>query len=293
MPRGGGLVVIALGETLDTAGIVDALPIQIERPPRCAPVRPEHDPAAIGRPHRLPVDGGIDREARQRVARPLVHPHIRLPPIADLHRPVGGRLEKSVGCVQFAACGVQQRHLSRAIHPFNGLSVLRARVWQIHRGAVFRYRKRCCAGQEAEYGPCARAWVGRHAFQHRHRRTARRQSAEVERCREQRVVVDVDQMAAGQIPTEVATALHDLTRPVRQRLHDEVRLIEPGNVAVAGVEDRLPAGQHLRPTLRDFAVAEGHQWLGLPAGVGHAEQRIVRPLQRRSSRPRPRHRRDH
>src|SRR5688572_5245627 len=66
---------IALGKTLGLAGPVNLLPIQI-RPPPTAARGAENHPAGVWRPYR----GGarVERQARQRVAGPVVGPHVVL-----------------------------------------------------------------------------------------------------------------------------------------------------------------------------------------------------------------------
>ena len=66
-------------------GSVGALPVQIERRLR-VPRRRKDDASAVRRPHRLAVVALVERQARERVPRPLVDPDVRLLAVEDVHR---------------------------------------------------------------------------------------------------------------------------------------------------------------------------------------------------------------
>jgi hypothetical protein len=83
----------------------------------------------------------------------------------------------------------------------------------------------------------------RHALdpiQHGHRRTGRLETVEIEGHGEQRATVHEDQMAARQIPAVVAATLHDASWTIRQRLHDDVRVLEVARLAVRREQAALP-----------------------------------------------------
>ena len=67
--------------------------------------------------------------------------------------------------------------------------------------------------------PAAADGAGGNAFNHRHGLAGRFEPGEVERFREQRPLMDVDQMSAPQVATVEAATLHDLRHAVRQRLY--------------------------------------------------------------------------
>src|SRR5688572_23141543 len=77
------MAAIAVGKTLGLAGPVNLLPIQI-RPSPAAARGAEDDPAPVWRPYR----GGarVERQARQRVAGPVVGPQVVLCAVEEIER---------------------------------------------------------------------------------------------------------------------------------------------------------------------------------------------------------------
>ena len=95
----GILRVLALREALHLTSPIGSLPVEVRH---SVDGPPEHDAAAIRCPHGLPMVSRVERQARQRVARPFVDPHVQLPAVADVHREpaaVGreGRIEPGGG----------------------------------------------------------------------------------------------------------------------------------------------------------------------------------------------------
>ena len=85
MPRHRLLLVRAVGESRRLARAVRVDPVEIDDA-LLRSVGAEHDPLAIRRPHGESIVPRIERQLRERVARPVVHPDITLLAVRDLHR---------------------------------------------------------------------------------------------------------------------------------------------------------------------------------------------------------------
>ena len=219
--------------------------------------RREGDAAAVGSPYRVAVVLGVERQAGHRVPPPLVHPHVALGSVTDVHRqpPAVGRetdVDYSVNAARRARvlpCRVQplERHLAS--------------------GARARKEHECALVGKREVRP-GRGRVGGHAFERRHGGTRQLQTVEVEGSREERPHVDVDEVAAPDIASVIAASLHDLAWTARQRLDGEVRVVEAARRAEGGEEDRPASRQRLRPAVGPSGQIGLGQGLWRPAGRG-------------------------
>ena len=63
--------------------------------------------------------------------------------------------------------------------------------------------------------------------------------------------------------------LHDLALAGRQRLDDEIRVIETTGHKTAGIEHGLAAGQHLWPSLEAVSVVRERLWRASARGDPH------------------------
>ena len=155
---------------------------------------------------------GVERQLRQRVARPVVHPDVALLAVGDVHRqllavgreprirPVGLRRAK-------------RRRLAVARHPVDRVG---------HRRAPRRARTRAC--RREENASCAPPYgrVRGDALERRHGLADRLEAIEIEAHREERALLHVDQVpafaslrrgkAARHVPAVVAAAHDDLRR---------------------------------------------------------------------------------
>ena len=247
----------AVGQPRDVARAVSVHPVQIE----CAglgAIRPKHNAPAVGRPHWKAILTGVEGQLRQRVPRPVVHPDVALLAVGDVHHQLlAVRREPRIR--PEGARRTQHRPLAVARQPVDRARGRRGRAGHIHERALGRHRQfRAACG-----------WKCGDAFKRRHRRAHRLEASEIETHREDRPLVQVDQMAAfalvalrrarpaRHIPAGVPAAHDHLRRPARQWSDDEVRRVPVAlRRRVLGVEHRLSARQRLRPPLPSGAGAE-------------------------------------
>ena len=91
-------------------------------------------------------------------------------------------------------------------------------------------------------------------------------SAEIERHGEEHAVVEVHEVPARQISGVIAASVHDLRRATRQRLHDEVRIVDRSRTIRRRIEYAATARQHLGPPLVELSSGERSQRFGLAPG---------------------------
>src|SRR5206468_2471847 len=99
------------------------------------------------------------------------------------------------------------------------------------------------------------------------------QPCRIERRPEQRTLANENQVAAGQVPAEVASTDNGLYLTGLEGQNVDVGVVEVGDDTVRSEEDGLASRQNLRPPVRPGASVAGFgQRLGRPSGFGNARQ---------------------
>ena len=88
-------------------------------------------------------------------------------------------------------------------------------------------------------------------------RTADFKTIQVKPHRKQRALVEVHQVTAGQVASEISAALHHLPLASLQRKDLDVGIVMTCGNRITREEHRLAPGQDLRPAMRDFAFVTG------------------------------------
>ena len=139
----GPLVLTAIGQPRDVAGTVGVHPIQIAEAGLA-----RSDANTICRPSGVQTGfilARVERQLRQRVPLPLVHPDVALPAIGDVEcELLAVRREPRIRPVGFRRA--EHRRLAVACHPVNRRSRSSRRAWHVHERAV--QEKATCAPPE-------------------------------------------------------------------------------------------------------------------------------------------------
>ena len=132
---------------------------------------------------------GVEGQLRQRVPRPLVHPDVALLAVGDLDRQLlAVRREPRIRPVGFRRA--EHRRLAVARHPVDRVRGRRGRAGHVHERALRGHGQLRAAGGTRTRGD---------ALERRHRLADRLEAIAIEAHREERALLQVDQMPARHV----------------------------------------------------------------------------------------------